>query len=362
MAEMAPEPRHVPPDSSHPEPDEGSDEYLAKQFPDLYEAALAGRPAYKQLVQAWYLAVDREHEGDARAGGWLLSRLRQRFAEHHEGIEKEYYCVNLVGGCLLASDRTVHSIFNSAPTALVTQEIDCKILAREACVALGTSKLKPQLDEATDHAYSALTRVLGAADQLAAIQPPDEAAQSRILEAASAEVNTAKLRVAILIQRQSRYEYFVGSLLGTLPTLCLVALLTLVTNQFWSSKVDIASLAGAMTMATLGGLISVVQRMSVGDLVVDSTASTRQRMLLGGLRPAVGAIFGSVAYFALLTGIVASGATASSTEPSSLAFFALTGFAAGFSERFATDMLERAGTLLGNGPLGNEPTSPSRQP
>lgn len=54
----------------------------------------------------------------------------------------------------------------------------------------------------------------------------------------------------------------------------------------------------------------------------------------------------AVAYFTLLTGSLATGAT-TSTGPQSFAFFALAGFAAGLSERFATDMLERSGQLLG---------------
>lgn len=360
MAEMAPEPRHAPPSRAEVERDEDPDENSAALFPDLYEAATTGHPSFKHLVQAWHLTIDPERDGDANAGNWLLPRLRKRFAELHEGIEKEYYCVNIVGGCLLASDRTVHSIFNSAPTALVAQEIECKILAREARVAFSSPKLKPQLHEATDHAYSALTRVLGTADQLAAEGAPDEVTEARILESTTEEVDAARRRVGILMQRQSRYEYFMGSLLGTVPTLGIVVLLALVIDQFWSSTLDVASLAGATTMAALGALISVVQRMSTGDLTVDSTASREQRVLLGGLRPAVGAIFGSVAYFALLTGIVASGATASASEPSSFAFFAISGFAAGFSERFATDMLERAGTLLGGSVAANEPAAPSR--
>lgn len=360
MAEMAPEPRVVPPSRTGVERAEDPDESSAELFPDLYEAATTGRPSFKHLVQAWYLTVDPERDGDERAGNWLLPRLRRRFAELHGGIEKEYYCVNTVGGCLLASNGTVHSIFNAAPPLLVAHEIDCKILAREARVAFSNSKLKAQLDEATDHAYSALTRVLGAADQLAAKEEPDTDTRARIVESVAEEVATAKHRVEILMQRQSRYEYFVGSLLGTVPTLGTLALLALAIDRFWSSTLDVASLAGAATMATLGALISVVQRMSMGDLIVDSTASTGQRVLLGALRPAVGAIFGSVAYFALLTGIVASGATASSNEPSSFAFFAITGFAAGFSERFATDMLERAGTLLGGGSAASEPAAPSR--
>jgi hypothetical protein len=58
----------------------------------------------------------------------------------------------------------------------------------------------------------------------------------------------------------------------------------------------------------------------------------------------VAAIFGSLAYFTLLAGILAGGSAVGT--PASVAVFAVTGFAAGFSERYATDMLDSAAKLI----------------
>jgi hypothetical protein len=86
--------------------------------------------------------------------------------------------------------------------------------------------------------------------------------------------------------------------------------------------------------------------MSSDALVIDyRIASRTQRILLGSFRPGIGAIFGSLAYFTLLAGVLAGGASPGTT-PASVAVFALAGFAAGFSERFATDMLEQAKKLV----------------
>jgi len=60
------------------------------------------------------------------------------------------------------------------------------------------------------------------------------------------------------------------------------------------------------------------------------------------LRPIVGAVFGAVVYFAIIGGLLAVQARTSKDASITVAFFAMAGFAAGFSERFAVDVLQRA--------------------
>jgi hypothetical protein len=162
MAEMAPEPVPLAPAVAA-----GRPEQYAERFPDLYEAATSesARPSFKQVVQAWRLAKRADRE-DALAGDWLMPRLREKFGKLHGGVEKDYYCDRAVGGGLLATDRTLHSILNTDRPALAQAEIACKVMAREAAIGFAGPRLKPQLEEASDHAYSALTRVLGAADKV----------------------------------------------------------------------------------------------------------------------------------------------------------------------------------------------------
>lgn len=347
-AEMAPEP--LPARSG-----DDAGERLAKGFPDLYRLAVAGTPSFKHLVQARVLARS-SNDDDAAAGGWLAERLQDRFAAAHGGVEKDYYCAHTTGGCLLAGDRGVHSILNSAPLPVVTAEIECKVLAREARYGFAADRLRPQLEEATDHVYSALTRVMGAADAHA--NPAASAdARAQAVTTANEEVAAAKRRVETLLQRQARYEYFQGVITGALPTILLTAAVGVAAALLWNDVINVSELTGATTMAALGAVISVIQRMSSGALVVDHTASRGQRWLLGALRPLVGAIFGAVAYFAILTGLIASGA-GGTDRAASFGFFAFVGFSAGFSERFATDMLERAGKLLGDDAAAAAPANP----
>jgi hypothetical protein len=61
-------------------------------------------------------------------------------------------------------------------------------------------------------------------------------------------------------------------------------------------------------------------------------------------REIVGATFGAVAYFGLIAGVL--GSAAASTGPTAaFGLSAVTGLAAGFSERLATDVVKRAEAL-----------------
>jgi hypothetical protein len=333
-AESAPEPNYRSEDVS----EIGDGESYAQRFPDLFQAAVHGPVSFGQIVQAQSLARSPDPRR-AAAGNWLIPALNAQFG--HGGIEKQYFCRIVVGGCLLAKDRTVHSIVNAPPPELVAVEVNCKIAARKARYGLSGKGLADILEEATDHAYSGLTRIMVAADTVA---NPEATGQQKAasIAAAKTEVATMTARVDALLQRQARLEYFQGVLLGTVPALGLVALLGLAAAEWWQSALTPSAIVAATCMAILGATVSVIQRMAAGNLIIDDTAPRWQRVMLGALRPAIGAVFGALAYFTVVT------ATQGAGGPESTAVFAVSGFAAGFSERFATDMLERAGNLLGS--------------
>jgi hypothetical protein len=338
-----PEPEAEAIDEGVPEsvPAGATGEGSAARYPDLYQAATHGPATFRHLVQAHQLAASTNQLA-RDAGNWLIPALSQKFSEAHGGIEKEYYCSEVVGGCLLAKDRAVYSILNSPPPELVDAEIDCKVVAKEALYNLQGKGVVQQLEEATDHAYSGLTRVMVAADLVAGGGTPEQVKTA--IAAAKNEVAVVKARVEVLLQRQARLEYFQGVLAGIVPTFVLVILFGVAANAWWRGSLVPSALVAAIAMSALGATISVIQRMSNGSLVIDHSSSRWQRTMLGAFRPGVGAIFGCLAYFTLLAGILAGGSAVGS--PASVAVFGITGFAAGFSERFATDMLDQASKLI----------------
>lgn len=81
------------------------------------------------------------------------------------------------------------------------------------------------------------------------------------------------------------------------------------------------------------------------DLQTVLNSENDRLLAFGSLRLVVGAIFGAVVHFGLGAGLL--GAT--DRPVATVGVFAIVGFTAGFSERFAKDMVERAGQVLADG-------------
>jgi hypothetical protein len=273
---------------------------------------------------------------DVRAEAKLLERaLRVKFEQQTGSIENSYYCTNVVGGAAavrtVAGSYELHIVMNSDDADLVALEAECLRL-----VGLATDTLSgKQLKILVEALYAAVTRVLRVADL-----GEDSPDRKDAVAAARTEVEQAAARVGAAVQRLARFVYFQGALAGTVLTVVLIALVGIAGTQWWSGVINVPALVGASLFGALGAVVSIFQRMSKGDLVLDFSTSTRQLRYLGGLRPFVGAIFGAVAQFGLINGLL--GPSVGTT----FGFFALIGFGAGFSERFATDMVERAGKVI----------------
>ena len=196
--------------------------------------------------------------------------------------------------------------------------------------------------------YVVLARVIVAASVLekkrATQRERDDA-----LAAARAQWKTARASVEEMIQRQARFEYFEGVGLGALITIPILAAAGWASVHYGANQLSQPGAPGSLTAALIGGaagaVISVTQRMTTQTktpLVIDFTAPKQQKIALGALRPIVGAVFGAVVYFAIIGGLLAVQARTGKDASIAVAFFAVAGFAAGFSERFASDVLQRA--------------------
>lgn len=299
---------------------------------------------FNMIVSAHRVAVDRDREKEIRREARELRRLlRVKFERQHGPIQNSYFCGHVQGGAAIVErdgNRELHTILNSSLDRLVALEAECHALAHQLRTAL--SRVPGQLEPLTDALFSAMTRVLAAADLAERTDVPDEV-RIAALNAAELEFAHAGVRVRAAIQRQARFVYFQGALAGTVVALGIGAGLGMLSAHYWSANVNTAALVAAMVFGALGAVVSVFQRISTDRLVLDFNASGWQLRSLGALRPAVGAIFGTVAQFALATGLLGTTGPPAAT---SFGVFALIGFAAGFSERFATDMVERAGKVI----------------
>jgi len=139
--------------------------------------------------------------------------------------------------------------------------------------------------------------------------------------------------------RSGQIVYVGGMLLGMIPMLLLgiTAWIVLANAKDFNSVGAIGVLC--FCAGAVGALISVMSRMSSGRVRVDWEFGKDTLRTLGALRPFVGAVFGLMTFFALKSGIVALGVIDGSE---STYFYVLFAFVAGFSERFARDMLLHA--------------------
>lgn len=295
-----------------------------------------------------YIAIHelRNHAKDEiKAEAKLLAPLLlDAFEERTGHILNKYVCTHIRGGgaLLRLPDKSfeLHTVLNTGSAELVALEAQCHQLVGD----IRTVFTRPDRDSdstrvLSEAVYSAASRVLAAADVLAAAgSTPDAIANA--VQTAKTDVAQAADRVGTAVQRQTRLKYFFGSLAGGAAMIVLCALLGWLSARYWSARVDPGALLAATLFGALGAIVSVVQRMAKDNLVLDFNAPVRQLVILGSFRPVVGAIFGAVVQF-ILTGGLLGGAV----NPS-FGVFALLGFVSGFSERFATDMIERAGQVI----------------
>jgi hypothetical protein len=135
-------------------------------------------------------------------------------------------------------------------------------------------------------------------------------------------------------QRQAQLEY----LLGMLSFLVLAAGITAIVAAS-TGTLDTPAMLSVLGGAT-GAVVSVLSRMSSGNLRLSPESGRKTIRALGFMRPVIGATFGAVVYLFLDGGIV--DVLAPPTTGSHLAFYAGLGFLSGFSERFAQDVIEQA--------------------
>jgi hypothetical protein len=339
------------------------DHCLARErYPRLYCQIMYEHVSFDHIAKAWRISHDLANpvgKEEQRVSQLLEYEARRKFSAEHGDIEREYWTPEPWepwAGCALTGDSYVHSVMNITEPELVLYEDRVHQLCRDAHrtfeeAARRSEKANKDLKEIGEMLYVVLTRVILAASVL-----EDEHAtpheRDQALAALGIEWKTAHVSVEEMIQRQARFEYFEGVGLSALITIPALAAAGWAAVHYGLNQLSEPGQPGSFTAAVIGGaagaVISVTQRMTTKTrtpLVIDFTAPKWQKMVLGMLRPIVGAVFGAVAYFAIVGGLLAVQAKNGQDATVALAFFAVVGFAAGFSERFATDVLNRASIL-----------------
>ncbi len=324
--------------------------------PDLYDSVTEGPVSFEHLARA--RRIGQAHPR-YREESRLLERLaRERYrAENGQALLSEYWCELAYGGCALTSGYQLLSVLNRFDDELVVMQAGITQLARDVQRVFRSHRFVDERVEMLEALYSVMTRVMATADALET-SPTEAVGQGAALAGLRAQWDLVRRRAAVLIQRQARFEYLVGVTVGVAAAVAVFAALGALATAHWRDQLAVPAFLAATLAGSVGALVSVVQRMMPVDggnlrgsrhpLVLDWTAPRAQKLVAGATRPFVGAVFAAVVYFALLGGLLTIQGTGGQARdtPATFAFFGLMGFSAGFSERFATDVLERAGLAL----------------
>ncbi len=181
--------------------------------------------------------------------------------------------------------------------------------------------------------FNVITMLLGTLDNRIGRGEPASAfdqshADQRTLEH---ELESTEAYYLTAVRRQARIHYMVGMLIG-LPLAGLVAYV-LYSFHDLPTNMSIAFAAGAA-----GALVSVMERLTSGKLEMNHEAGRAINVTLGLMRPFIGALF-AVALFFFISGDLVSVFQLPDDPQTQRYFFAGLAFLAGFSERFAQDMV-----------------------
>jgi hypothetical protein len=190
----------------------------------------------------------------------------------------------------------------------------------------------PDRHTIANHLFDIITSVLEYAERLASGEPETPEVldlHARELEGVRRYYERAAGRVALL-------RYLEGMALGVPAVVALAVVLGLLLWWHDSPDLDGDAIVISLIAGGFGAVISVMTRLTAGRLRLDFEAGNAQLRTLGAIRPLIGAIFGIALYFVVESGLVSL--RVGDDDPR-LHFFVAVAFVAGFSERWAQDML-----------------------
>jgi len=280
-----------------------------------------------------------------------IAPLTEAFEAAHGHITHSFYCETVMAAAVL-TDRQELCVIPPPlhPDIIPIAEMifECQRLDTEADRVLAGPKRLLNLQTTKTLVYGVLANLLSRLDD--SNQPPPRG----VIDLHWREVKQAQEYYRRAANIYAQFDYFLGMLMGTTVPLALV-IIAMATIFFTPEFVaEGRILIGCLTAGGVGAVLSVMSRMTFGGLSLDYEAGRRILTMLGGFRPVIGMALGAAMWVLTGSGVL----SVVPSDPSKGSFFrVLTAFLAGFSERWAQDMLGRTAEQIG----GRGITSRSRE-
>jgi len=314
-----------------------------------FQSAIARKSAsFIQLASAVLFSRARftKEETARRAYERYVGPLTEAFEAKHGPIVAQFYCDTRIAGAVRTDHDEVYIVHApvTPDTAPIAQLLfACERLNIEADRVLSGRERQQDRRSAKQLLYSVVAHMLALLDSPSA--PNGTGTAPGDVDVLRLEVEGVRDHYLRAAARHAKFDYFAGMLYGIVPVLLLAlagsVFLFRVAEGFTSS---IAPLPFCLLAGGLGAVVSAMSRMTFGGLVLDYEAGRRLLRMLGVFRPIMGMILGTSMWVATASGIIGL----VPNEPlKALFFFVFVAFLAGFSERWAQDMLGRAENLTG---------------
>lgn len=332
---------------------------------ELEQAIRDHRASFVQYVDTWYFsdpAFNRHGDASVRRYRRYHRDVFEAFTAAEGHVVASYFCSAIPAAAALTAKRrrllpflsheelTLHIVDNVSRDAETDSNTGAALEIIEGCDVLAFRAHEFLAGRwrrvCIDRLYGLVT------DALAIIDPVDEGDAV----ASSAGAKTDELEVFSLVDQArkgvesiSRYLAWAAQRLAVLRFLRGVVISAVaVVLVAWTLSIVVPSESEAalwsMGAGAVGATASVLNRVSRNRLRLDYEAGTARLHILGAVRPVLGGISGLILYFAVEGGLLPLDPGA---EFSRFAFLIVLSVAAGFSERFAEDMLAYAGERIG---------------
>jgi hypothetical protein len=313
--------------------------------------------AFADLVRVqhqWRTAPD-----DAELEARYRETLRA-FEYHHGELDDAYWCIGCASGAAITIQPLRRTLgwrpryrFHRAtswatqPDARVARLLNVseELGVRVSHVLRGTS------------ARVSMGLVMSSSKALLAVvdapsRPAEPAALREILKDEEAKLERTGREYRRSATRQAQLVYVAGALAGavavTAVVLLVLWLISLGTRLTWVPRDagGTATAAGSLSLlylcaiaGGLGSIVSLIARINMNSCTVDYEAGRGVTFALGALRPALGAVFGIAFYAAVTSGLLDLFKVPAERGTTQFYFFLVIAFLAGFSERWARDVL-----------------------
>lgn len=313
-------------------------------------------------------APGRDPRSETAAAEYV--RLYQAFEDSHGVVLDHFFGSRVKSAVVLTADYRVRIRYPAEAVASVQPEFEEAVwrataLAQRSRVLLGSG---PTVDWRAlrilaEGQQSVLVYLLGVLDSLSIDLPRSNGRRLRSRAEANArqanghreseDSSIHRIRKAVtaancdldrlddytrlVADRVALRRYLLGLPLGVIGLVLVAIALALSAGWTGMTEIDLEYLLIPLVTGGVGALISVMTRVSSGDLNVAHTVNARMTFLAGVFRPLLGAVFGVALYVLLKAGLLPF------VDPppgeAEFFFFAGVGFLAGFSERWAQDQI-----------------------